>query len=283
MPLDGYEPLDAGGRRRLERFGPVLIDRPAPTAIGPRRDADAWASAGARYDRTSGGWRLLAPLPEPWRVALPVAGIELELRPAAAGQVGLFPEQLPVWARLRAATMARVSRPAGDGAVSILNLFAYTGGATLACAAAGGTVAHVDAARTAVAWARSNAEASRLADAPIRWIVEDVPAFVARELRRGRRYDIVVLDPPSYGHAGSARAWQIDRDLEPLLGMLVGLLSPAPALVVLTAHSPTLSPTSLATMLGCFGDGTIDHGPLELAMTSGARLALGAFACWAPA
>ncbi len=280
MSSPGHELLDAGDGRRLERFGAVVVDRPAPGADGPRRDATAWAEADARFDRDGGGpgrWRLRADLPASWVVTL--GGLDLELRFAAAGQVGAFPEHLPTWSWLRGALEAWGRRT--GAAAEVLDLFAYTGGSTLACAGSGARLVHVDASRTAVSWARRNAGRSGLADRPIRWIVEDARPFVARETRRGRRYDGIILDPPTYGHGPEGRQWRIDRDLGPLLDAALGLRSSDPAFILLTAHSPGYSPEHLAGLLGPRVGADCESGPLELRGRSGARLVLGAYARWA--
>ena len=182
---------------------------------------------------------------------------------------------------LRARIESRTATAGGDTPpVQVLHLFAYTGLATLAMAAAGAAVAHVDAARPAVAWARRNAAANGLTDAPIRWLVDDAPAFVARERRRGRRYDGIVLDPPTYGHGSSGRAWRLETDLDPLLDDCRALLSPG-GFVLLTAHPEHLAPDQLAARLGRGlrrAADRIDVGELRLDAASGASLDLGAFA-----
>jgi 23S rRNA (cytosine1962-C5)-methyltransferase len=167
--------------------------------------------------------------------------------------------------------------------MTVLNLFAYTGVATLEAAAAGASVVHVDASRPTGGWARRNAALSGLADRPIRWIVDDAAAFVARELRRGRRYDGVVLDPPSYGHDAGGRAWRLEDDLAPLLDRCAELTGDGNGFILLTAHTVGLGPDRLADALtgaiGGSGRG-IEHGPLRLTAATGATLDLGAFARW---
>ena len=208
----------------------------------------------------------------PWIVG--VAGLQVELRPTPTGQVGLFPEQAPSWDWLR----GRVT-PGMD----VLNLFAYTGAATLVAARAGASVVHVDASRPTVAWARHNAELSGLANRPIRWIVDDAAAFVAREVRRGRRYDGVVLDPPSYGHGPGSRAWRLEDDLAPLLEGCAELTGGPDGFVLLTAHTPGFGPERLAEELARatgVPPSAIERGALRLTAPTGATLELGAFARW---
>ena len=202
--MDDYELLDVGDGMRLERFGSRIVVRPQPGAEGPRGDPDMWRSATLKYE-SGRGWS--GPdTGDPWQIAMD--GLTIELRQTETGQVGLFPEQQQSWAWLRGR--------AAQG-MAVLNLFAYSGLATLVAAAEGASVVHVDASRPTVAWARRNAELSGLAGRPVRWIVEDAAAFVAREVRRGRRYDGVVLDPPSYGHGPRGRGWRLEDDLAPML------------------------------------------------------------------
>jgi 23S rRNA (cytosine1962-C5)-methyltransferase len=243
-----YALLDFGAGRRLDRFGTVIVDRPAPGAL----DVDllepaAWTAAQARFGRASeadqeAAWDPPDALPPAWQVE--IDGLRLELHATPAGQVGLFPEHAEParWAAECAGlASARLGRQ-----VEVLNLFAYTGLATLALARAGARVAHVDAARPAVAWARRNATLAGLEHAPVRWIVEDARTFVAREARRKRRYDAVLLDPPSYGH-GPRRgsAWHMEMNLPELLAGCAALTGPAPAFFMLTGHRTGLTAADL--------------------------------------
>ena len=265
--VDEIELVDAGGTRRLERFGPHLVDRPAQSAGTPIRDPAGWHDADLVY--TGGRWTRGAATP-PWCVV--VDGLTLELRPATGGQVGLFLEHAGTWAWIGEAA-SRTGTP-------VLSLFAYTGGATLACARAGASVAHVDASRTAVAWARQNAAHSGLGGASIRWLVDDAATFVSRELRRGRRYGGLILDPPSYGHGSGGRDWRIERDLEPLLANLAVLAGDDLAFVQLTTHTPGFGPDRLGQIVReAFGVAP-ETGELALHARSGAELQLGAHARW---
>ncbi len=306
-----YALLDVGDGRRLERFGPVVVDRPAPGAEGHLAgDPDAWPTAGARFDRLDRGavahegWTTADGRPlDPW--AIDDDGLALELRLAPSGQVGLFPEQREAraWVGRQAARIAgrsgeiagRSAELAGvagdapfDGRHAVLNLFAYTGAATIAASRAGAPVTHVDGSRPAVAWARHNAGLNELAAAPIRWISDDAAAFAQRELRRGRRYAGIVLDPPSYGHGANGKPWRLASDLPALLAACVELLEDGPAFLLLSAHTPGFGPDrlgevlldALAPLAGPGAGAAIEVDDQSLLAETGTRLHLGAFARW---
>jgi 23S rRNA (cytosine1962-C5)-methyltransferase len=273
----GYELIDAGNGRRLERFGDLVVDRPAPSAHTPRRAPDAWASADLAFIRERGWTARDGAVPDAWQITLDK--LTFELRPTESGQVGLFPEQIPNWGWLADA----VSLVSGGAEESALNLFAYTGGATLALAAAGAAATHVDASRPAVAWARRNAALCGLDSRPIRWLVDDADAFVAREARRGRRYGGIVLDPPSYGHGPGGRSWHLEQDLPSLLERAFALAGDQPNFALVTAHTPGFGADRLADTLSAalvVARGSVEFGRLDIAATSGALLSLGAFARW---
>jgi 23S rRNA (cytosine1962-C5)-methyltransferase len=264
------ELLDCGDGRRLERFGEVIVDRPAPSATHERRLSPSdWAKPTLRW--ATSAW-VRGAAHDPWPVR--AAGLTLECRAAAGGQVGVFPEHVATWAWLD--TAVRDAAAKLGRAPRVLSLFAYTGGSTLACARAGAEVAHVDSSRPAIAWARRNAELSGLAEAPIRWLVDDARSFVQRERRRGRVYDGVVLDPPSYGHGKGA--WQIDEHLPTLLADIAAIVGPRPSFVLLSAHTPGYDGERLGALvrehLGVTGHGSA----LVLRSRAGASLALGAWA-----
>jgi 23S rRNA (cytosine1962-C5)-methyltransferase len=274
---------DAGGGRRLEMLGGILVDRPLRLPGLPRRRLPRWEGAAVYADAPDGKgrWTFTAPLPDPWRVAvnLRTATISLEVRPAPSGQVGVFLEQVPQWRWL-----ADVTPPGAR----MLSLFAHSGAATLALAAAGAEVVHVDASKQATAMARRNADASGLAAAPIRWLCDDVPTFVARELRRGGRYDGVVLDPPSWGHGPAGRGFAIDRDLAPLLADLGRLLDAGASAgpLLLTSHSPGWHPRRLQETLSEAlrpsrrSAERVESGTLACTDAAGRTLELGAYARW---
>jgi 23S rRNA (cytosine1962-C5)-methyltransferase len=281
------ELVDAGGGRRLERFGANLVDRPAPTAVDWKLEPAAWAAADLRFDAGPGWTAERAPIEptaiEPWPVS--IDGLNMELRPTASGGVGLYPEHRANLAWLEARIAERLERdpPGTHGAStgdparpSVLNLFAHTGLVTLAAARAGAAVTHLDAARSAVAWARRNAELSGLADRPIRWLVDDAATFVAREARRGRRYDGIVLDPPSFGHAKGLK-WRLVDELPALLAACRAVATDD-AFVLLTAHTTGLDGSALANMLRAAFPARrprIENVVLGLDAGSGARLDLG--------
>ena len=200
---EDYELLDCGGGQRLERWDRQLLVRPDPQAIWetPRQNP-AWKRADGKYLRSSTGgghWEKKA-LPESWKVRY--RDLTFQVKPMNFKHTGLFPEQAVNW-DFCAEKIKNAGRP-----IRVLNLFAYTGGATVACARAGAGVCHVDAAKGMVAWARENARLSGLAEAPIRWIVDDCAKFVEREIRRGRRYDAIIMDPPSYGRGPTGEVWK---------------------------------------------------------------------------
>ncbi len=271
--MPDLELLDAGDGRRLEQFGDVLIDRPAPGANAPRRDLPAWSRAQLIFRR--GRWTRGSEH-APWQ--LRIAGLSLECRPASGGQVGLFPEHSTLWPGLTQASRTardRLGRPP-----EVLSLFAYTGGASLSCALGGANVTHVDASRPALAWGRRNAELSGLANGPVRWLPDDARTFVRRERRRGRRYDGIVLDPPTYGHGTGA--WRIDEDLPALLDDLAALVGPSPHFVLLTAHTPGYGGERLASLVRVHFNIPADGRDFVIGARSGAMLRLGAWAASSP-
>lgn len=271
---------DGGRGRRLEILGGILVDRPLQQQGLPSRLTSAWGKATAIYQTVPGGkgrWKFTGPMPDPWRVSVPLDGhaLALEVRPAPSGQIGVFLEQMPQWRWL-----ADVTPPA----TRMLSLFGHSGAATLALAAAGADVVHVDASKQATAMARRNAEASGLAAAPIRWICDDARSFVAREVRRGAAFDGVVLDPPSWGHGPKGQAFAIDRDLVPLLADIAKLLRPARAAgragpSLLTCHSPRWHHARLRdTLAEVLEANGIEAGSLACTDASGRSLTLGDYA-----
>lgn len=234
-----YELLDFGAGRKLERFGQTVVDRPAAGLERQTvRNASAWASASVKFvaDGTDEGQWQPSPV-LPWTCRWQES--KFELRTTAAGQVGIFPEQLENWYWLQS-RIRQSSHP-----LQVLNLFAYTGGSTLAAAQAGAKVVHVDSQRRVVEWARHNASQSGLAQAPIRWIVDDAIKFVRREIRRNRLYDGIILDPPSYGHGIRGERWKFERDLNVLLDACQNLWRPERGFLMLSCHTMGWDPQRL--------------------------------------
>ncbi|MCI9424308.1 MAG: SAM-dependent methyltransferase [Flavonifractor sp.] len=239
-----YELLDCGGGERLERWGTYLLVRPDPQAIWRRTGGHpGWKACHARYQRSStgGGQWVKRQVPERW--TLGYGPLTFNIKPMNFKHTGLFPEQAANWdfamERIRSA-----GRP-----IQVLNLFAYTGGATVACAAAGAKVCHVDAAKGMVAWARENAASSGLGAAPIRWIVDDCGKFVEREIRRGRKYDAVIMDPPSYGRGPSGEIWKLEENLPAFLELVAQVLSDRPLFFLMNSYTTGLAPSVLTYLL----------------------------------
>lgn len=239
MPSDRYELIDFGHGRKLESLAGYLIDRPSPPAddADPHRP-DRWADADARFDAQTRSWTHRRPWPP--NHCINCGAFRMPVRPTPYGHIGLFPEQADNWRWLAA---ERVTP--GDRRLA-LNLFGYTGATTMALVTAGYEVAHVDAARPNVRAVRTAAELNGLPDAPIRYLVDDAAKFAAREVRRGRRYHTIVLDPPAYGHAAGSKAWRLQRDLWPLLEDCFRLLEPRSFRLLVTGHSPEVDQSEVA-------------------------------------
>ena len=262
-----YAVLDCGGGEKVEKWGPHTLVRPDPQAIWPKIDSvNAWKRANAIYHRSKSGggqWEIRK-LPAQWMISY--KELTFNLKPMSFKHTGLFPEQAANWDFI----MDKV-RTAGRP-VSVLNLFAYTGGATLAAAAAGASVCHVDASKGMTQWARENAASSGLADRPIRWIVDDCKKFVQREIRRGHKYDAIIMDPPSYGRGPSGETWKIEEDVADFVKLTMQLLSDHPLFVLISSYSTGLAPSVMAYLLGITArvqhDGYIDAQELGLPVQS---------------
>lgn len=278
-PADQYELLDSGREEKLERFGNVVLARPDPQALWEKRlPAAEWAKADGRYVREGreGKWQTGKGFPEEWQILF--GGLEFLVRPTSFKHTGLFPEQLSNWNWARD-VLASAGRP-----VTVLNLFGYTGGATLAAAQAGAQVTHVDASKTAVAWARENAARSGLAERPVRWIVEDVLLFVKREIKRGSRYDAIIMDPPAFGHGPNNELWKIEEDFLELMRLCGELLSENPLFILVNGYAAGYSPLAFAYNLEQFETkfgGSIEYGDLTIEEKGSRRLLpCGIFARW---
>jgi len=277
---DQYRLLDFGDGRRLERFGKILLDRPCPAAEQRERaNPDAWPNADARFEgrnEEKGVWAERRELPQRWIVAH--GALRLELKRTDFGHLGVFPEQAENW-RWIAESVDRATRP-----LKVLNLFGYTGGSTMAAAGGGAEVVHIDAAKNVVAWARRNAELSGLGAAPIRWIAEDATKFVRREIKRGNRYDAVILDPPSYGHGPRGEVWRLSTHLPQLLSLCGELTAGQPEFVLLTCHTPGHGPEQLRETMreqcGFLRSGRTEARPLSIPAADGRQLPCGAVLRW---
>ena len=275
-----YELLDFGAGRKLERFAAFILDRPSPSAEGfTVQNLKQWKSADAKFIADSpkaerGRWifhnQNLSP-DYAWPISFSPSPITLELKFSPFGHLGVFPEQQVNWRRIaeRISDETKRAEP-----LRVLNLFAYTGGSTLAAAAAGAKVVHIDSAKNLLARARRNAELSGLADTPIRWIAEDAVRFVQREIKRDEKYDAVILDPPSYGHGSSGQVWQISRDLPGLLHNCFELLSEKPIFLLLTCHTPFFDEKRLLELLRQ-KNFTAKSFPMEIPSSNGNKLSSG--------
>ena len=239
-----YELLDCSEGEKLERWGEHILVRPDPQAIWKTpRSHPGWRRPDARYARSSSGggqWEIKK-VPERWTVDY--GELTFNIKPMNFKHTGLFPEQASNWD-----FAARQIRGAGRP-ISVLNLFAYTGAATVACAAAGASVCHVDAAKGMVAWAKENAASSGVADRPIRWIIDDCAKFVEREIRRGRRYDAVIMDPPSYGRGPSGEVWRLEENLWGFVELVAQVLSDQPLFFLISSYTTGLAPSVLTYIL----------------------------------
>lgn len=259
----GYALLDSGFGRKLERFGNVVLARPCAQAIWkPRLSRHVWSQADATFDREEGNhWEGRSRLPAHW--ILDESGIRFHLAVTDFGHLGIFPEQRAQWQWIR--ETVRAARAVRQGPITVLNLFAYSGGSTLAAAQGGASVCHLDASRGMVQWASENAELNGIST--VRWIVDDAHKFLAREARRGRHYDGIILDPPTFGRGEGGEMYKIERDLPDTLSACRALLSENPLFLLFSAHTPGLSPQVGGNLLqqamdGCSGE--IETGEMLL-------------------
>lgn len=274
-----FELLDSGDGAKLERWGEVILSRPDPQAIWPRSDPKAWHRAQATYHRDEKGggrWEMKKPLPSRWEMAY--GPWRFHVRPTDFKHTGLFPEQGVNWEWMSEAVKA-AGRP-----IQALNLFGYTGAATVALASAGAVVAHVDSAKGMVEWCKDNATLNNLRDKPVRYLVDDVTKFVERELRREHRFDAIVMDPPSFGRGKSGETWKIEKHLWPLLQKCAQLLSKQPLFILLNSYTAGYSPTVMENMLKAMmkgKGGKTTSGELGLRQTSDKKiLPCGIYARW---
>ena len=272
-----YRLLDCGGGPRYEKWGRQYLVRPDPQAIWPQ--AEKWDKVNAVYHRSNqggGSWEVFS-LPENWQIGY--GDLRFNIKPMSFKHTGVFPEQAANWDFIRRS----IENARREN--SVLNLFAYTGGATLAAAAAGASVCHVDASRGMVGWAKENARSSGLGEKPIRWIVDDCAKFVKREINRGHRYDAIIMDPPSYGRGPGGEVWKLEENLYPFVRLCARVLSDKPLFVILNSYTTGLAPSVLGYILQLlvgrrFG-GKVTWDELGLPCTaSGMALPCGAAGRW---
>lgn len=280
-----YEVIDTSGGEKLERWGEYILVRPDPQVLWETHKEDIrWKKRNAHYHRSSKGggeWEFIN-LPKQWKIGY--RDLTFNLQPFSFKHTGIFPEQAANWDwfgdKIRAAKKQNPNRE-----IKVLNLFAYTGGATIAAAKAGASVSHVDASKGMVTWAKENAELSGLGQAPIRYIVDDCAKFVEREIRRGNKYDAVIMDPPSYGRGPKGEIWKIEESIHPFVKLCTGVLNDNPLFFLINSYTTGLQPAVLAYLLGIemkskFG-GTIEADEIGLPVTSnGLVLPCGASGRW---
>ncbi|TSD05281.1 MAG: Uncharacterized protein Greene07147_602 [Parcubacteria group bacterium Greene0714_7] len=309
-PSKDYELLDSGWEEKLERYGNIVLARPDPQALWEKRLGDEeWKRADAWYERKAkgGDWhfkKIVSPntrpsstqdmsvsasqigrnteqsvfLPKEWQIEL--GGLNFIIRPTSFKHTGLFPEQVPNWQWVQ----QKLAESSEQKAVKVLNLFAYTGGATLAAAKAGAQVTHVDASKTAIEWAKANAKLSGLNEKPIRWVTEDVMKFVEREVKRKNTYDAIIMDPPAFGHGPKDELWKIEENFLMLMKLCKALLSDKPIFILVSGYAAGYSSLAFAHNLESIiekNGGGVEVGELTIEESSSGRLLpAGIFARW---
>lgn len=277
-----YALVDSGLGRKLERFGPYLLDRPCTQAIWrPKLSSQQWAKADACFTREGGkAWLKKSHLPEHWLVE--IGGLCLKASSTDFGHLGIFPEHASMWCWIR--SLIRKAMTKRQGAPNILNLFAYSGGATLSVAAEGAKVCHVDSSKGMIDWAKENAANNQLSSASIRWIVEDVNKFLSRELRRGVSYDGIILDPPTFGRGRRGEVFKIEEHILEILDKCRSLLSENPLFVLFSCHTPGYTPLIMEKLLkqALKGlEGEVEYGEMFLpAQEIDSRVPSGTYSRW---
>ena len=277
-----YEVLDCGGGEKLERWQDVILRRPDPQAIWPQRAPELWKKAQAHYhrsDRGGGSWEFFQKLPDRWQMRY--SDLRFWVRPTGFKHTGLFPEQAANWDWMRGLIR---QRKAQGGEVRVLNLFGYTGGASVACASAGAQVCHVDAAKGMVQWAKENRELSGIPEERMRWIVDDALKFVQREARRGRFYEGILMDPPSYGRGPGGEVWKLENELYGLVKSCAEDLCERPLFFLINGYTTGFQASVLANMIDMtvlprFG-GRITADEVCLPVTAGGVLPCGTSGRW---
>ena len=272
-----YECIDTASGEKLERWGDIILCRPDPQVIwDSKANKGLWKTADAHYHRSSSGggkWEYKKSIPDQWTVSY--KDLTFNIKPMGFKHTGLFPEQAVNWDYM-------MDKIKGRKGAKVLNLFAYTGGATVACAKAGAAVTHVDASKGMVQWAKENARSSSLADAPIRYLVDDCMKFVEREIRRGNKYDAILMDPPSYGRGPGGEVWKIEDSICHFVRRCALLLSDNPLFFIINSYTTGLSPTVMANLMQmCLPKGKTQASEIGLKITSSSMvLPCGATARW---
>jgi 23S rRNA (cytosine1962-C5)-methyltransferase len=282
-PQKEYELLDSGSGSKLERYGSFVLERPDPEALWKKNlSEETWNEAQLKFVRTGTRtkWITNGSVPGSWNISF--GHFTFAIKPTSFKHTGLFPEQLSNWEWTE--KIIKDNQSKYDQPISVLNLFAYTGGATLASAHAGAEVCHVDGSKTAVAWARENAELSGLADKPIRWIIDDVTLFLKREIKRGRKYDAIIMDPPSFGHGPKDELWKIEVHFLELMDLCKQILSDDPLFILINGYTAGYSPIAYENNLKDImkdKKGKTEIGELTIEEShTGRLLPAGIFARW---
>jgi 23S rRNA (cytosine1962-C5)-methyltransferase len=268
-----YELLDSGNGEKLERFGNIVLSRPDPQALWKKNNEDEWKKADANFVRyeQEGEWKTKNGKIEKWQINF--SDLKLWIKPTAFKHTGLFPEQSVNWLWMR--DLISKNKVDNNGDIEVLNLFGYTGGASLSCAKAGAKVVHVDGSKSAITWARENAEISQLSDKPIRWILEDARVFVGRELKRGNKYDAIIMDPPAFGHGANKEIWKIEEHFLSLVSDCINLLKEKPLFLIINGYSAGYSSIAYRNVLlelqNKFG-GKIEVGELAIQESNSDKL-----------
>lgn len=272
-----YELIDAGGSAKLERYGSIIFSRPDPEAMFSVGYEKLWNNADGKFTRVGQrtNWNLNKNVPESWNIKY--GNFVFKIMPTSFKHTGIFPEQIENW-KWSEKLIKKENRN-----IKVLNLFAYTGGASMACAEAGAEVTHIDASKSAVAWAKENARLSGLADSPIRYIIEDCLVFLKKEIKRGQKYDGIIMDPPAFGHGPNNELWKIEEDFLNLFKLAVSILSDEPLFFIINSYASGYSSlvyrNSLQDLVNKFG-GEIETGELAIKSTTNKILPTGIYARW---
>lgn len=274
-----YELIDLGGEEKLEKWGEYILRRPDPQVIWPINENSKWKNVDAHYHRSNSGggsWEFKKKIPEKWTISY--KDLKFYISPTGFKHTGLFPEQAVNWDWMIGKIKASKRK------IRVLNLFAYTGGATVACSYAGAEVCHVDAAKGMVARAKENIAISGLSDRPVRFIVDDVFKFVEREKRRNSFYDAIIMDPPSYGRGTTGEVWKIEQNLFKLVTQCVEIMTENPLFFLINSYTTGFSPTVLSNILNITMSkkfkGIVDSGEVGLSALNGLVLPCGIFGRW---